>query len=103
MTAKIVKALIHDTGWPLDGHEIYLARWPYDPQHWHLYFWEKDADEAVMLTIYQTETEAGLRASGSFSEFETTWKAGEYETDCAFIIEDENVQVLEENAVMTMI
>lgn len=95
---KIVKALIRGTGWPLDGHEAYLARWDYDPEYYHLFMWEMEADEAAMLTIYQTETEAGLCLCGSLEEFTKVWEAGEYETNCALRIARENVQVLEGTA-----
>lgn len=47
-----------------DGHVLWFSQWDYDNREsWHLYGWEDSEDEAVMQTVFQTETEAGSSAS----------------------------------------
>ena len=57
---KIVTGKVTGTGWPIDGHVLYFSQCDYDRDSWHLYGWDDADDEAVMLTVWQTENEAGL-------------------------------------------
>ena len=56
----IITGKATSTGWPIDGHVLYFSKWDYDRDSWHLYGWDDEDDEAVMLTVWQTENEAGL-------------------------------------------
>lgn len=67
---KIVIGKVKDTGLPIDGHVLYFSQWDYDKyESWHLYDWDDKDDEAVMLTIWQAENEAGLECYNTFDEF----------------------------------
>lgn len=58
---KVITGKVTGTGWPIDGHVLWFSQWDYDNREsWHLYGWEDSEDEAVMQTVFQTETEAGL-------------------------------------------
>lgn len=95
---KIVTGKITGTGWPIDGHVLHLSLWDYDRENWHLYGWDGEVeglDEAVMLTIYQTETEAGLCLCDSLEDFTEKWKAKEWEPQGVFGIPLDKVEVLE--------
>ena len=48
-----------------------------------------------MLTIYQSEEEAGLCVYDTLEDFTRAWKAGEYEPDGVFCLAPDNVDVLE--------
>lgn len=57
---KVITGKVTGTGWPIDGHVLWFSQWDYDNREsWHLYGWEDSEDEAVMQTVFQTETEAG--------------------------------------------
>ena len=57
---KIVEGKIKGTGWPIDGHTLILSLWDYDNYaDWHLGIWNDKADQAVMETMFVTETAAG--------------------------------------------
>ena len=92
---KIVTGKVTGTGWPIDGHVLYFSQWDYDPESWHLYGWEDEDDEAVMLTVYQTETEADLCACDTLEAFTEKWKAKEWEPHGAFCLPLDQVEVLE--------
>ena len=55
---KVITGKVTGTGWPIDGHVLWFSQWDYDNREsWHLYGWEDSEDEAVMQTVFQTETE----------------------------------------------
>lgn len=93
---KMVKGMVSGTGWPIDGHALYLTLWDYDDyRQYHLSNWEDADDEAVMKAMYQTEAEAGLSMVDTLEEFEKQWKTDEWEPWGSFCIPLENVEVLE--------
>lgn len=93
---KMVKGMVSGTGWPIDGHTLYLTLWDYDDyRQYHLSNWEDADDEAVMKTFYQTEAESGLCMVDTLEEFETQWKSDEWESQGSFCIPLENVEILE--------
>ena len=56
---KVITGKVTGTGWPIDGHVLWFSQWDYyNHESWHLYGWEDSEDEAVMQTVFQTETEA---------------------------------------------
>ena len=81
---KIIKGKVSGTGWPIDGHVLYLSLWDYDRDFWHLYGWEDEDDEAVLLTVYQTEMEAGLNTCDTLEAFTEMWRAKQWEPQGAF-------------------
>lgn len=93
---KQVKGMVSGTGWPIDGHALYLTLWDYDDyRQYHLSYWEDADDEAVMKTFYQTEVEVGLCIVDTLEEFEKLWKSEEWEACGSFCIPLNNVEVLE--------
>lgn len=93
---KIVTGKVTGTGWPIDGHVLYFSQWDYDNyENWHLYGWDDADDEAVMLTVYQTETEAGLCCSGTLEAFTEKWKAKEWTPQGSFCLPLDQVEVVE--------
>lgn len=93
---KIVTGRVTGTGWPIDGHVLYFSQWDYDKREkWHLYGWDDADDEAVMLTIYQTETEAGICCSDTLEAFVEIWKAKKWEPQGVFCLELDQVEVME--------
>lgn len=88
---RIVTGMVTGTGWPIDGHVLYFSQWDYDKhQSFHLYGWEDEDDEAVMLTMYQNE-EIGT----SLRAFTEKWKAKEWEPQGAFCLPLDKVEVQE--------
>ena len=92
---KIVTGKVTGTGWPIDGHVLYFSLWDYDREFWHLYGWEDEDDEAVMLTIFQTETEAGCCSCDTLEAFTEMWKAKQWEPSGAFCLPLDQVEVQE--------
>lgn len=92
---KIVTGKVTGTGWPIDGHVLYFSQWDYDRESWHLYGWDDEDDEAVMLTVYKTEEEAGLSLYDTLEDFKKAWKAKTWEPQGTFSLELEKVEVLE--------
>ena len=63
---KVITGKVTGTGWPIDGHVLWFSQWDYDNREsWHLYGWEDSEDEAVMQTVFQTETEAEGKEMGA--------------------------------------
>jgi hypothetical protein len=92
---KIITGKVKGTGWPIDGHVLYLSSWDYDNhESWHLYGWDDADDEAVMLTMHQTETEADL-SNETLEDFTKTWKAKQWEPQGSFTLPLDQVEVLE--------
>lgn len=93
---KLIRGKVKETGYPIDGRELFLSLWDYDNyESYHLSGWKKEDDEAVMMTIYQSENEAGLCAYDTLEEFTSAWKSGEYEPDGVFCLASDNVGVLD--------
>ncbi len=93
---KIIRGKVKDTGYPIDGLELYFSLWDYDNyESYHLSGWHNENEEAVMRTIFQSENEAGLGLYDNFEDFSRAWKAGEYEPDGVFCLALGNVDVLE--------
>ena len=92
---KIITGKVKDTGWPIDGHVLYFSQWDYDPEGWHLYGWDDEADEAVMLTVYEIETEDGICACTTLEAFTEMWKAKLWNPDGVFSFPLDKVDVLE--------
>jgi len=93
---KIIAGKVTGTGWPIDGHVLYFSQWDYDNyDSWHLYSWDDADDEAVMLTVWQTENEAGLSLYDTLEDFTAAWKAKEWEPDGVFCLELNQVEVIE--------
>lgn len=91
----IIMGRVSGTGWPIDGHVLCLSMWSYDNYaSWHLHGWEDESNEAVMLTMFQTEQDAGLGVFDTLDEFKVAWDSGEYEPMGTFCIELENVELL---------
>lgn len=93
---KIITGRITGTGWPIDGHVLYLSQWDYDHhESWHLYGWDDEDDEAVMLTMFQQETESGFCLCNTLEEFTEKWKAKEWQPAGAFCLPLDKVEVVE--------
>lgn len=93
---KIVTGKVTGTGWPIDGHVLYFSQWDYDKhESYHLYDWDDADDEAVMLTVYQTETEAGLCVCDTLEAFTEMWKAKKWEPAGSFCLDLNQVEVQE--------
>lgn len=95
---KIIAGKVKDTGYPIDGHVLYFALWDYDRDCWHLYGWEDADDEAVMLTVYETEREEAEREQWPImtkDDFAKRWKAKEWEPRGVFCVPLEAVEVVE--------
>ena len=92
---KIITGRVKGTGWPIDGHVLYFSLWDYDRENWHLYGWDDEDDDAVMRTVYQTETEAGICTSETLEAFAAKWRAEEWYPDGAFCIPLDCVEVVE--------
>lgn len=93
---KIIRGRVKYTGYPIDGLELYFSLWDYDNyESYHLAGWNKEDDEAVMLTMHQSEEEAGLCLYDSSESFAKAWKSGEYEPECTFCLAPDKVEVLE--------
>ncbi len=90
---KVVEGRIKGTGWPIDGHTLMLSLWDYDDhESWHLSIWNDKADQAVMETVFITETAAGSCLYDTLKEFAEHWD--EWEPEGSFRIPLENVEVV---------
>ena len=75
---------------------LWFSQWDYDNREsWHLYGWEDSEDEAVMQTVFQTETEAGLCLFDTLEKFAENWKAKKWEPQGSFCLPLDKVEVLE--------
>jgi hypothetical protein len=93
---KVITGKVTGTGWPIDGHVLWFSQWDYDNrENWHLYGWEDSEDEAVMQTVFQTETEAGLCLFDTLEKFTENWKAKKWEPQGSFCLPLDKVEVLE--------
>ena len=91
----IITGKVTGTGWPIDGHVLYFSKWDYDRDSWHLYGWDDEADEAVMLTVWQTENEAGLSMCDTLEAFTEMWKVKKWEPQGVFALPLDQVEVVE--------
>jgi hypothetical protein len=80
-----------------DGLEIYLSLWDYDDHaQWHVWNWEKEADQTVMQAFFEAEQYSPYStAPDDIEEFEKIWERGEYEPGGTYCFDFENVEVLE--------
>ena len=87
---KKVTGTVKGTGWPIDGHTLI-----FDDQggQFDLIGWEPEDDEAVMVTMFRTETDADICLSDTLDDFEKEWKSGEWEPQGAFILSANQVEV----------
>lgn len=93
---NIVKGTVKNTGWPIDGHTLYFSQWEYDNYgSWHLAVWDNDDDEAVMETMFETESEYGMCLYDTLEEFKEAWKKGEWEPQGAFTLPLNQVEIVE--------
>lgn len=93
---KIIKGIVKGTGWPIDGHMLYFSQWDYDNyESWHLFGWDDADDEAIMKTMFITETEAGFCCYDTIKEFIKEWKAGKWEAQGSFCLNLDQVESLE--------
>ena len=93
---KIITGRVNGTGWPIDGHVLYFSMWDYDNREsWHLYGWQDEDGEAVMQTIFTTETETGLCNYNTLEDFAEAWKAGKWEPQASFCLPLDKVEVVE--------
>lgn len=90
----VVSAIVKGTGWPIDGHKIYVAKWSYDPDSWHLYGWEDPEAEVMAETIWKSLTEAGMELHDSWEDFKKDWDAKKPVTDMAMTFKDEQLEIL---------
>lgn len=91
---KIIKGTVKGTGWPIDDHTLYFSQWDYDNRKsWHLYGWGDPDDEAVMETMFITETLACEHKT--LEGFAEEWKAKKWEPQGAFCLTLEQVDVAE--------
>lgn len=91
----IITGKVTSTGWPIDGHVLYFSKWDYDRDSWHLYGWDDEDDEAVMLTVWQTENEAGISTCDTLEAFTEMWKAKKWEPQGVFALPLDQVEVVE--------
>lgn len=82
---------IKDTGWPIDGHRLALGIWDFSPETFSLIAWNERDDEALMMTLFICEVEAGFEEADGLEAFKKTWDAGEYEWPGAFHFEKDQV------------
>lgn len=89
----IIAGRVKDTGYPIDGHVLYFARWDYDRENWHLYGWEDEDDEAVMLTMFEAIKE---EQGGNYTleTFTAKWKAKQWTPAGPFCMISDLVEVL---------
>ena len=93
---KIITGKVTGTGWPIDGHVLYFSMWDYDNyDSWHLYGWDDADDEAVMETMFITETAAGLCCYDTLETFAEVWRAKKWEPEGVFCLELDQVEVIE--------
>lgn len=84
----------------LDGLEVFLSLWNWDNHSkWHLWNWQQEDDEKVMLAMYQAEQfhpYAVVREyKNNFEQFKTDWETGEYDPGATYTFDFDEVEVLE--------
>lgn len=95
-TCYEMKSMVKE-GECFNGLELYLSKWNYDNhEKWHLYSWEEEADEKVMLGLYQAEQyHPYKRYVKDFERFKKDWEAEEYDPGMTYAFKDSEVEVLE--------
>lgn len=94
---KVITGKVTGTGWPIDGpcaldsHSGTTTTARAGTSHG----WEDSEDEAVMQTVFQTETEAGLCLFDTLEKFAENWKAKKWEPQGSFCLPLDKVEVLE--------
>lgn len=95
-TCKQMKAMVKQNNY-FDGLVLYLSMWNYDNyESWHLWNWDNEIDEKVMLAMYEAEQyHPLLRYKNNFEQFKKDWESKEYDPGCAFTFPLDQVEVLE--------
>ena len=88
---KLLTAVIKGTGRPIDGHVLMLAVYDYDPEHYHLYGWDKKATEAVMLTFWELEQKNPESSYKNLADFTKAWKDKMYHSKVSIILNEEDL------------
>lgn len=80
-----------------NGLELYLSSWAYDHhESWHLWNWDKAADERVKMGLYHAEQfKPGTIYKNDFAQFCKDWEAGEYDAGMTYTFRHDQVEVLE--------
>lgn len=93
---KIITGKVTGTGLPIDGHVLYFfSQSDYDNRNsWHLCGWDDADDEAVMETMFITETAAGLCYYDTLETFAAAWLDGSWDPTGVFSLELGQVEVI---------
>lgn len=83
-----------------DGLEVSLSLWNWDNHtQWHLWNWQQEDDERVMLAMYQAEQYHPFAAirnyKNNFEQFKEDWKNEEYDPAATYTFDFDEVEVLE--------
>lgn len=90
---KIIEGKIKGTGWAIDGHTLMLSLWSYDNySNYHLDNWGEEDDKAVMETVFEIETKAGLCLYNTLEEFEAHWEG--WGSQDNLVIPLDNVEIM---------
>ena len=95
-TCKQMKAIVRQNNY-FDGLVLYLSLWNYDNyESWHLWNWDDEVDEKVMLALYEAEQyHPTLRYKNDFEQFKKDWENREYDPGCSFTFPLDQAEVLE--------
>lgn len=95
-TCKQMKAMVRQNNY-FDGLVLYLSLWNYDNyESWHLWNWDNEVDEKVMLALYEAEQyHPLLRYKNNFEQFKKDWENKEYDPGCSFTFPLDQVEILE--------
>ena len=89
---NIVKGTVKNTGWPIDGHTLVFSD---HDGYLGLVGWCDADDNAVMETMFETESEYGMCLYDTLEEFKEAWKKGEWEPQGAFTLPLNQVEIVE--------
>lgn len=80
-----------------NGLVLLLSLWDYDQcASYHVYGWEKDIDEKMMMGVYYAEqTHPFPRYKKRLEEFVADWKAQTYDPGCTLCFDKQDVEELE--------
>lgn len=93
---RLIIGKVSGTGYPIDDRMLYFSSWDYDKhESWHLSGWEKEDDEAVMVTMYLSEIEEGLCLYDTLEDFTEAWKCGKYDPQGSFCLDLDKVEIIE--------
>lgn len=80
-----------------DGIVLFLSQWDYDKhKSYHLYEWEEEHDEKIMMAIYYLEqADPNTQYKDKLEDFQKDWKTEEYDPGCAFCFDPQDVEEIE--------